>query len=198
MITRYRFIHVPKTAGTSINKTLRYALAKRKLKPGSVPCNTIPFEHTSPSLFYRVHQPIHGHPVQPSLRDDTMNKDVRFITCIRHPVDRILSGYRYVTMGDIPLVEYIEDDSNWIWNVFKQPYSYFFKPSDIYFFIRFENLDKDWRLFCSDNNLPQIDLSNKNTKNNKVSILDSDIEYITDLYQDDIALYHNIINSIIY
>lgn len=100
-------VHIPKTAGTSFLKTLEAHFGSGLLKDyDDLPTNTPRYERNRAALLAGVHNAesdhltgvecIHGHflPLKYLLLSE--KKDLRFITWMRDPIERVLSHFYYL------------------------------------------------------------------------------------------------------
>lgn len=99
-------VHLPKTAGTSFIKSLQGHFGVLLLRDyGDLPINTPPYERNKSALLtsiqiaetdslYRT-ECIHGHFLPLKYLLLSIKQDVRFITWLRDPVERVLSHYYF-------------------------------------------------------------------------------------------------------
>lgn len=92
------FVHIPKTAGTTFNSVLSYQYGHRRSV--WVPWDNVRVEDTIDRLadgdrdrltLVRGHFPFGWH--------EYLERPVRYITMLRHPVDRVVSLYYYFRQG---------------------------------------------------------------------------------------------------
>jgi hypothetical protein len=103
----YVFIHIPKCAGTSIKTILEENIKNTYRYPRGV----------EPECGWENVNCIHGHftPIEPILRREFKNRDFKYYTLLRHPVDRTISYYNF-SMGThilervIPFEKWINND----------------------------------------------------------------------------------------
>lgn len=92
------FVHLPKTAGTTFNSLLSYQYGHRRSL--WVPWDNVDLEQTllrlSPEKRQRLNL-IRGH--FPFGWHEFLERPVRYITMLRHPVDRVISMYYYFRTG---------------------------------------------------------------------------------------------------
>lgn len=100
-------VHVPKTAGTSFVKSLEAHFGLGLLKDyADLPTNTPQYERNRAALLACVHYAesvhatgvacIHGHFLPLKYLLLSVKKDLRFITWMRNPVERVLSHFYYL------------------------------------------------------------------------------------------------------
>ena len=100
-------VHIPKTAGTSFAKNLEAYFRAGLLKDyDDLPTNTPQYERNRAALLASVHNAetdqltgvacIHGHFLPLKYLLLSVKKDLRFITWMRNPVERVLSHYHYL------------------------------------------------------------------------------------------------------
>ncbi len=99
-------LHLPKTAGTSFVKALENHFGPALLKDyDDLPINTPPFERNRAALQASIHNGeadkfdgigcIHGHFLPLKYLLLSFRRDLRFITWLRDPVERMLSHYHF-------------------------------------------------------------------------------------------------------
>lgn len=169
------FLHVPKTAGTSISLTLMEANML-------TPC--------------RGRFPMHNS--MRDMIDPDFSKPV--VTCIRNPYDRFYSMYKYFIINSSKLKLSFEEFAKY----YKEEYhdTRYYLHTQMYYvtyddkmiatdILCFENLEEDWKKFCKKYNL-NLKLKHLR-KNEKESIQYSDYvkSVIEDIFADDIILWNN-------
>jgi hypothetical protein len=99
-------VHLPKTAGTSLLKSLQSHYGDALLTVyGDMPINTPPFERNKAALLASIHNAeaakfsgtecIHGHFLPLKYLLLSLKQDLKFITWLRDPVERVLSHFYY-------------------------------------------------------------------------------------------------------
>lgn len=100
-------VHIPKTAGTSFAKALEAHFGSGLLQDyADLPTNTPQYERNRAALLASVHNAesahstgvacIHGHFLPLKYLLLSVKKDLRFITWMRDPVERVLSHFYYL------------------------------------------------------------------------------------------------------
>ncbi len=119
------FIHIQKTAGTTVRQILRQSFGARHcdIRPTAVnpPDNCVcsPLMLLRTKRIYRRLESIAGHPVVPYLDYESVLTDIRYFTFLRDPLERAASDYQMtVNVGKqkITLGEWIQYDDrarNW-------------------------------------------------------------------------------------
>ena len=146
----YIFIHIPKTGGQSIEKTLNI-----------------------------IWQPIHCHMMFNQYPKYLRDRIFSF-TIVRNPFDRIVSAYSYLTqkLGNIHDIEFYEEHlskhqnfnefvKDFETNPILQDWVHFIPMSDfiapeIRFVGRYENLQNDFDIICDAINVPKVELERRN------------------------------------
>lgn len=204
-------IHIPKTAGTSLLNVLqkKYSpneirMIKRKELTGNlIERESVIIKH----LISKEHKILHGHlhykEIDFVLK---MNKEVKIITFIRNPIDRVISNYLFfkqrIIEGKInkselsrkneTLMEYarLEESQN------RQ--SKFLDGLDlekIYFLGIMENFSEDIKTLCKglDIYLREIPKLNKNKhfETGDLKVTEAEVQEIKSLNQKDLLLYKN-------
>ena len=119
-------VHLPKTAGTSFGKALRTRFRTRLLRDYSdFPINTPQPERNRAALQASLRHAesdfsdiecIHGHFLPIKYLLTVHNRQVKFVTWMRHPVERALSHYYYwkesYTPSSVPLHRRVVEE-NW-------------------------------------------------------------------------------------
>jgi hypothetical protein len=159
-----KFIHIPKTAGTSMYNALK----------------------SGEKDFQRC-----GHETFAKLRRSFSNKDV-IISCVRNPYDKAVSTFYFVKYiyrngGPAQILSNLENPSQyWIHNnktisriskTNRDVVPYIFKPQIDFLrekpnegvskrinkVFKYENLKSEWRQFAEENNIPDLQHYNKST-----------------------------------
>ena len=174
------FIHIPKTAGTSIYNTLRI--------------NEI--LTLFPGKYYR-HAPLSQHEEY----DDTKP----IVTCIRDPYDRFYSMYNFFVKLQFKLkISFKEFASN-----YKAKYHgmypfntqcYYMKKNDKIMatdILRFEHLEEDWKKFCEKYKLDIELLHMRNVEKIDDIIYDEEIAtMVKEIFAEDYELIKNLSKNI--
>lgn len=204
-------IHIPKTAGTSLLNVLQ-----KKYHPKEIcsikrkELNEILIEKKSDKikqLITKEHKILHGHlyfkEIDPILK---LNKNVKIITFIRNPVDRVISNYLFfkqrifdgkvnkseLSRKNESLLDYAHLEES------KNRQSKFLDGIDlekIYFLGIMENFSEDIKTLCKrlDINLTEIPELNKNKHfdTGDLKISEAEIQEIKYLNHKDLLLYQN-------
>ena len=117
------FIHIPKTAGTSISQWLLARGGRWQFQ------NTPGGKHAPISLIREVHP-----------------GDLGFtFVSIRNPWDRLVSGYFFYRqrrkLQDLTFQQFVLSED---WHQLNRPQAEYFEPKDVQAIIRFENLHEDF------------------------------------------------------
>jgi len=202
-------IHIPKTAGTSLLNVLqkKYSsneictIKRRGLTGNSIKDNSDIINHH----ISKEHKILHGHlfykEISPVLK---MNKDVKIITFLRNPVDRVISNYLFfkqrifeekvnkneLSRKDETLMEYarLEESQN------RQ--SKFLDGLDLeklYFLGIMETFSEDTKNLCQKlginiSDIPELN-KNKHFEISGLKISEEDIQEIKSFNQKDLLLY---------
>lgn len=93
-------LHIPKTAGTSFRNMLKQVYGEEAVvrfdinQQGHIKINEEDFEEASvPNGVVVLHGHFHAHNFKKLVQ---LNRDVPWITWLRHPVDRVISNYYYL------------------------------------------------------------------------------------------------------
>jgi hypothetical protein len=89
-------IHIPKTAGTTLANYLDYSFGRRVFFDyyEDIPYKTDRETIIRHKEFVERFEVIHGHFIYKKY--ENIFPDAKYITCLRHPVDRLISNYRHV------------------------------------------------------------------------------------------------------
>ncbi|GGE00751.1 sulfotransferase family 2 domain-containing protein [Planktosalinus lacus] len=204
-------IHIPKTAGTSLLNVFqkKYSsneictIKRKELNENSIKDNSeIIKNHIS-----NEHKILHGHLYFKEI--DTvlkMNTDVKIITFLRSPVDRVISNYLFFKQRIIEgkvnknelsrknetLMEYARLEES------KNRQSKFLDGlnlENIYFLGIMESFSEDIKTLCKglDINLTEIPELNKNNhfETSDLKVTEAEVQEIKSLNQKDLILYQN-------
>ncbi len=204
-------IHIPKTAGTSLLNVFqkKYSsneictIKRKELNENSIKDNSeIIKNHIS-----NEHKILHGHLYYKEI--DTvlkLNTDVKIITFLRNPVDRVISNYLFFKQRIIEgkvnknelsrknetLMEYARLEES------KNRQSKFLDGLNleiIYFLGIMESFSEDIKTLCKglDINLTEIPELNKNNhfETSDLKVTEVEVQEIKSLNQKDLILYQN-------
>lgn len=95
------FAHMMKTAGTSLNKSfIEHFGSKMHIVPGGLEINDVSYANkkfqNDLSKFNHNLQLISGHPLRPYKDLNNENKNLKWVTFFRNPMDRYVSHYLYI------------------------------------------------------------------------------------------------------
>lgn len=204
-------IHIPKTAGTSLLNVFqkKYSsneictIKRKELSENSIKDNSeIIKDHIS-----KEHKILHGHLYYKEI--DTvlkLNTDVKIITFLRNPVDRVISNYLFfkqrihegkvnkseLSRKNETLMEYarLEESQN------RQ--SKFLDGIDIeniYFLGLMESFSEDIKNLCKELEIRLFEIpdlnKNKHSEISYLKITETEIQEIKSLNQKDLLLYQN-------
>ena len=164
---KYIFIHVPKCAGTSIEKyLLNLEGIKRPERLSLLPQNI--------QNQYHLDSGIKGHAFHEEF-DITFREKYFSFTFVRNPFDKVASEYNWdPQFKNISFLEFLKTPKNWnIRHVNKQVE---FIDKHIDFIGRFENLQEDFETVCDIIEIPRQELPHKNKSKHK---------HYTEYYDDE-------------
>ncbi len=179
---KYIFIHIPKTAGTSIKKHL---VSLRS-----------PLDHKSPQdpLDYL------GHNKLSYFECKYKNIEGFFKFCfIRNPYERMTSLYKYaknLLKFDLSFLEFCQHVrmgekfiNNVIWEEHYEPQSNYISTK-IDFIGKVENINSDFKKICDNLNIPHQELPQINKSNDDlVYVCNNSVQIIEEIYKEDFKYY---------
>jgi hypothetical protein len=98
------FMHIPKTAGTTLHQIIRQQYSDREIFPAYVGVGAATLQEHINNLKYRLDQPVNqlldcGQEIKIILGHvgfglhEIIGRELTYITFLRHPVDRVISWY---------------------------------------------------------------------------------------------------------
>jgi len=167
----FLFIHIPKTAGNSIQNVLKEYSEEKVVSIAPHQDGVERFEVRSDDYTIQKHSTLWDY--QQQLGSDVIDRLFKF-TCVRNPWDRMISFYfsphRGAVSWDrekfIALVNEVKPGMNFVSSedsavTGKES----FKNMD--FYIRFEELDEGFKDVCQRIEIPSIPLNQRNVSNHK-------------------------------
>lgn len=192
----FLFIHIPKTAGNSIQNILKDYSENKIVCIGPHQDGIERFEVKSDRFKIHKHSTLAEYRMQ--LSDDTFRNIFKF-TCVRNPWDRAISFYfsphrGLITWDRNQFIKFL-DNIPPIGTYISANLDYDFSPNyynNIDYFIRFENLSKDFQKVCDLIGIPWVPLSvrNKSDKMHYANYYDEElIELVRKKYLDEIMFF---------
>jgi hypothetical protein len=202
-------IHIPKTAGTSLLNVLQKKYSsneictiKRKVLTGN--SNERNSEIIKNSIS-KNHKILHGHffykEIEPIVN---LNKNVKIITFLRNPIDRVISNYLFfkqrinekkvekseLSRKNETLMEYarLEESQNR-----QSKFLEGLNPEKLYFLGIMETFAEDINILTKklEINFSDIPVLNKNTESGNFQISENELDELKSLNQKDLLLYQN-------
>ncbi|MFZ7125416.1 MAG: sulfotransferase family 2 domain-containing protein [Desulfobacterales bacterium] len=178
---KFIFIHIPKTAGNSIQNALKYYSEDKIVCLTPYQDGVERFEVRSDS--YNIHKHSCLKEYKKELGELTFQKMFKF-TCVRNPWDRMISFFFSPHRG------IVKWDKNaflkFIYNV--KPINYYLSLSDdnindqeqfknVDMYLRFENIDSDFAIWCSKFGIPcrQLSIRNKSVRKDYREYYDTEL-----------------------
>lgn len=189
----FLFIHIPKTAGNSLQSILlNYSDDKKVVNDGQDGKNR--FGITSEEYRTVKHSSLQNY--QNKLPQKIFNQLFKF-TCIRNPWDRLISFYYSPHRG---VTEWCREDFIQFVKTTPSMLDYLEietglseKQINIDFFIRFESLENDFAEVCKILNIPftELPVLNKSNRNNYMDYYDKElIKLVYDIFHKEIDLFN--------
>lgn len=192
---KFLFIHIPKTGGNAIQKTLLPYSDDKMVFTNDMHDGIDRFEIRSQSINIHKHSSLEDYRTQ---LDKATFDELLKITCVRNPWDRCVSFFFSphrgpVNWSEAEFVEFIKSTV--------KPHAHFLKTSNaatnyfdnIDFYIRFEHIAKDFKVLCEklqiDNlQLPHINKSNRENYQ-KYYKSQQTIDLVADIFKDEIKRF---------
>lgn len=193
---KFLFIHIPKTAGNSIQNSLKDYSEEKIVTIAPHHDGLERFELRSDS--YEIHKHSTLRDYRRQLGNDVIDRLFKF-TCVRNPWERLISYYfsphRGITAWDrtefIQFIETIEPVTHFVANRavgVQGTTSDHFASMDKY--IRFERLDQDFQDICKSIDIPAGNLARRNVSRHGhySKYYDADlVEMVRNRFQDEIT-----------
>ena len=178
----YIFIHIPKTAGTSIKNYLNSLRPKTDYKSPEDPLEKF------------------GHHKLPYYESKYKNTEEFYKFCfLRNPYSRMVSLYKYAkrwTEFDSSFLGFCEFlnigkkfTNNIVWEEHYEPQSNYISD-EINFIGKVESINSDFEHICNHLNIPHKELAHDNKSNNaSISICKRSSQIIEEIYENDFEFY---------
>ena len=179
---QYIFIHIPKTAGTSIKKHLNSLRPETDYQSPEDPLEN--FGHNKLSYYESKYK----------------NTENFYKFCfIRNPYDRMVSLYKYakkyiqLDYSFLDFCNFVNQGqtftNNILWEEHYEPQSNYISDQ-INFIGRIENLNHDFAKICNDLSIPYQQLAQMNKSNNDITLICNDsAKIIEEIYNNDFDFY---------
>ena len=194
---RFLFIHVPKTAGNSIQNILKDHSEDKIVSITPYQDGVERFEIRSED--YKIHKHSTLWEYEEQLGKSLIDRLFKF-SCVRNPWDRMISYYFSPHRGSVvwdrfkfinmientkAIREFVRCDGN-----NKDEKSVF---ENIDFFIRYESINQDFDYVCKQIGIPSVQLPHRNVSNHlhfSVYYDEELIEIVRDLFNDEISYFN--------